>query len=70
MAERSHEGNVLAEGAMPIGEAVAFSGQSRTAIYDAMAGGSLPYFTKGCRRFIAKKDLIAWLGQILQPARP
>lgn len=63
--------DVFADGAMSPGKAVEFSGLSRSALYAAMADGSLPYFEKpGRGRLIAKRDLVEYMAMRLKPAVP
>lgn len=66
MSDADQGGSVLDRGAKCIKECTRFSGQSRTSIYAAMADGTLPYFVKGGRRFIATRDLVAWMERILK----
>lgn len=67
MSETSKSTERVTDGAFTVKGAVGFSGQSRSAIYAAMLAGELSYFTKGTRRYIARKDLVAWLSKILKP---
>jgi excisionase family DNA binding protein len=52
---------LLADGNFTIHEAVEFSGLSRSALYNAMAAGSLPYVKLGRCRRIPKRALLMLL---------
>ena len=54
-------GDVWAEGALGVSEATAFTGMSRSDLYERMAGGELAYTRVGRRRLIAKQSLLAML---------
>ncbi len=58
----------LADGNLRIAAAVAFSGKSRTELYNAMMRGELRYYTSGKHRFIPKRVLVAWLQGVLKPS--
>ena len=60
----------LEQGALSPGKAAAFSGLSRTRVYQAMADGSLRFFEKGSRgRLIAKSNLRDWMATQLRAGR-
>jgi predicted DNA-binding transcriptional regulator AlpA len=67
--DESYVKDAVSDGALSIADAVRFSGQSRSFLYEAMAAGELPYFKRGVRRFVAKRQLIKWLAEILEPAK-
>ena len=57
---------ILMDGAMPIEGAVAWSGLSRTKLYQAMARGDLQYVKDGKRRLIPKRGLQDYLASRLE----
>lgn len=54
---------VLRDGSFGIEEARKFSGLGRTALYEAMCRGELPYVKAGARRLIPRRALIEWLAR-------
>jgi len=57
----------LADGAFNLKQAMEFSGQTRTALYEAMGSGDLAYYVCGKHRMFAKKVLVAWMAKTFQP---
>ena len=62
----SEESELLEEGAMQIKDAVAWSGISRSRLYEAMAQGDLPFVRVGERRLIPKRGLKTYLASRLE----
>ena len=62
--DASHE--LLADGAMQIADAVAWSGLARTKLYDAMNRGELPFIKDGKRRLIPKRGLMDYLARRME----
>jgi len=56
-SDTHHPDELLADGAVPIEEAVRWSGYGRTRIYDLMGEGRLPYIRAGRRRLIPRVAL-------------
>jgi hypothetical protein len=54
---------LLADGALGIADAMAFSGLGRTHLYQALGSGRLAYVIKGRRRLIPKRGLVAYLAE-------
>lgn len=55
--------HILDDGAIPICEAVAWSGIGRTRLYLAMAEGRLPFIQSGKRRLIPRRALQRFLAE-------
>jgi excisionase family DNA binding protein len=60
---------VVRDGAVPLQEAVKFSGLTRTALYAAMSRGELPFVKIGKRRLIPRNALRALLAGGLVEAK-
>ncbi len=60
------DAELLADGAMPIAAAVAWSGVGRSKLYQAMARGELLYVKDGKRRLIPKRGLRDYLAKRLE----
>jgi excisionase family DNA binding protein len=54
---------MLEEGALRVGQAVAFSGVGRSFLYEAMTRGELKYFKAGSARLIPKRALVEFLAR-------
>jgi excisionase family DNA binding protein len=65
MAFEVEENDLLEDGAMPIKDAVAWSGIGRSRLYVAMANGDLPFVRVGERRLIPKRGLKDFLASRL-----
>jgi excisionase family DNA binding protein len=57
VAEVADVPEVVGDGAVPLREAVRFSGLTRTALYAAMSRGELPFVKIGKRRLIPRNAL-------------
>jgi len=58
--------SLFEEGAMTVRQAVAFSGISRSGLYELMSNGKLPWTNVGSRRLIPKSSLLTLLEESLQ----
>lgn len=56
---------LLEDGALPINDAVEWSGVSRSKLYIAMTEGKLPYIKLGKRRLIPRRALRDYLARRL-----
>jgi excisionase family DNA binding protein len=54
---------LASDGAVPIPEAVRFSGCSRSVLYERMAAGEIRFITVGRRRLIPKRSLVEFLAK-------
>jgi excisionase family DNA binding protein len=54
---------LVADGAMGVKAAQAFTGLSRAELYKLMAAGTLPYLKHGTRRLVPKKALVDLLAK-------
>jgi len=59
---------LAAEGALPIPEAVRFSGCSRSVLYERMSAGELRFITVGRRRLIPRRALVEFLARRMNGA--
>ncbi len=67
MARSTREdAEILVDGAMPVLAAVAWSGVSRSKLYQAMSRGELAFVKDGKRRLIPKRGLRDYLAQRLE----
>ena len=60
-SEAVRKAKLVEDGALPIAEAVQFSGVTRAELYKRMKRGELPYVKLGKRRLIARNALRAML---------
>lgn len=54
---------VWAEGAIRVVDAVAFSGLSRSELYELMTSGKLPWSKPGRHRLVPRRWLVQWLAK-------
>jgi len=57
---------LAADGALPLPEAVKFTGCSRSVLYEQMQQGELRFVTVGRRRLIPKRALVEFLAKRMQ----
>lgn len=63
--------SLVADGAVTVRQAAAFTGLGKTALYDAMDAGRLAYLKVGKRRLIPRRALVKWLAAgLVDATRP
>lgn len=56
--------DLLADGALTVKQAVTFSGIGRSALFELMASGVLPWFRHGQNRMLPRRPLIEYLARL------